>query len=53
MVGVVVTCKPCEQRRAGLMQALSRADAIKAAEHAMKGLAEMLKLKQKEDNKDG
>ena len=44
-------CKSCAERRAGLMQALSQRDAIKAAEHAMKGLAEMVGLKKKPDDK--
>ena len=47
-----MTCKPCAERRAALTEALSRADAIKAAEHAMKGLAEMVGLKKKEGDKD-
>lgn len=45
-----MTCKPCEARRKGLVEALSRADAIKAAEHAMKGLAEMVGLKKKPES---
>ena len=45
-----MTCKPCEDRRAGLIEALSRADAIKAAEHAMKGLAEMVGIKKKPES---
>ena len=45
-------CKPCAERRAKLTEALSRADAIKAAEHAMKGLAEMVGLKKKPDDTD-
>lgn len=47
-----MTCKTCADRRAGLIEALSRADAIKAAEHAMKGLAEMIGLKKKEADGD-
>ena len=43
-------CKPCEQRRNKLMQALSQRDAIKAAEHAMKGLAEMVGVKEKSES---
>lgn len=42
-----MTCKPCEDRRKGLYEALSKADAIKAAEHMMKGLAEMIGVKKK------
>lgn len=45
-----MTCKPCEERRAKLVEALSKADAIKAAEHAMKGLAEMVGLKKKPES---
>lgn len=45
-------CKPCADRRAKLVEALSRADAIKAAEHATKGLAELVGLKKKPDSDD-
>lgn len=47
-----MTCKTCEERRAKLVEALSKADAIKAAEHAMKGLAEMVGLKKKPESDD-
>ena len=43
-------CVKCAERRAGLMQALSQRDAIKAAEHAMKGLAEMVGVKEKSES---
>ena len=45
-------CKPCQDRRNKLMQALSQRDAIKAAEHAMKGLAEMVGIKKKPESDD-
>lgn len=45
-----MTCKPCKARRDKLLEALSRADAIKAAEHAVKGLAEMAGLKKKPES---
>ena len=41
-------CKPCEERRAKLMQALSKRDAIEAARQAMLGAAEMVGVKGKE-----
>lgn len=44
-----MTCKTCQDRRAKLVEALSKADAIKAAEHMMKGLAEMVGVKKKEE----
>lgn len=43
---------PCAKRRAGVYEALSQRDAIKAAEHMMKGLAEMVGVKRKEDVRD-
>lgn len=42
-----VKCEHCERRRAGLEEAISKGDAIKAAMHAMLGLAEMTGLKKK------
>ena len=48
VAGDWMTCKLCSDRRAGIKEALSQRDAIKAAEHAMKGLAEMVGLKKKE-----
>lgn len=45
-----MTCKPCEERRAKLKQALSQRDAIAAAEHMMNGLAEMAGLKKKPES---
>lgn len=41
-------CKPCAERRAKLVEALSKRNAIEAAKQAMIGAAEMLKLKPKE-----
>lgn len=45
-----MTCKPCQDRRNGLKEALRKADAIKAAEHMMKGLAEMAGIKKKPES---
>lgn len=45
-----MTCKYCEDRRKGLVEAISKKDAIKAAEHMMKGLAEMAGLKKKPES---
>lgn len=41
---------PCAKRRAGVYEALSKADAIRAAEHMMKGLAEMVGVKKKPES---
>ena len=43
-------CKPCEERRAKLMQALSKRDAIEAARQAMLGAAEMVGVKGKPES---
>lgn len=45
-------CKSCAERRAKLTEALSQKDAIKAAKHAMAGVAEMVGIKKKESGDD-
>lgn len=43
-------CKSCEERRNDVRVALSQGNAIKAAQYAMLGAAEMIGLKKKPDS---
>lgn len=47
-----MTCKYCEDRRKGLVEAISKKDAIKAAQIAMEATAVFLGVKKKPEDND-